>query len=270
MGDFKPVNVPSQNDAWFSPEFIVMLKPQQGLSHNEVHVTIDMHITFCRNYPQTSPKIVLENAHGISIKDVDKLFVELNQLCSERLGEEVILILSMHVQGFLAERNQKPRFRSFHEEMLAAQKNEIEKFALEEKSRRVKEDEEQLIAFREEIQKKQPALLSELLRSKALDINHHPLLEINEIVQSHHNNQGANNSDVHVDDNVKSSCKHSKVKGVSFGNKDSGRMYYCGPCIGSCQENRFVCAAVDVNLKESAAITILKVVYASNFQCLDS
>jgi len=259
MSDFKSVNVPSPNEAWFPPEFILLLKPQKGLSTNdEVHVTVDLHVTFCRNYPQISPKFVLENAHGISTKDVDNLFVELIQLCVERIGEELIFLLADHVRVFLAERNQKPRFRSFHEEMLAAQKHEIEKFALEEKSRRVKEDEEQLIAFREEIQRKQPALLSELRRSKALDVSHHPLLEIN-FAKNQHYNQNTNDSDVHVDEYVKSSCKHSKIKGVSFGNKDSGRMYYCGPCMGACHENRFVCAAVDVNLKESAAITILKV-----------
>ena len=259
MCDFKSVNVPSPNEAWFPPEFILLLKPQKGLSTNdEVHVTVDLHVTFCRNYPQISPKFVLENAHGISTKDVDNLLVELIQLCVGRIGEEVIFLLSDHVRVFLAERNQKPRFRSFHEEMLAAQKHEIEKFALEEKSRQVKEDEEQLMAFREEIQRKQPALLSELRRSKALDVSHHPLLEI-DFAKNLHNNQNTNDSDVHVDENVKSSCKHSKIKGVSFGNKDSGRMYYCGPCMGACHENRFVCAAVDVNLKESAAITILKV-----------
>ena len=259
MDDFKSAGLPCQAES-LSPEFVLKLKPQQGLSHDEVHVTIDLRVKFCNNYPQIVPSLNLENAHGISLKDVDKLYLELQQLCIDRVGEEVILILVHHAQGFLAERNQKPRFRSFHEEMLATQRQEIEKFALEEKSRQVKEDEQQLIAFREEIQK-QPALLSELRKSKTLDANHHPLLEINFAQSRQNHGIILNDNDLNdeIEENAKSLCSHPKIKGVSFGNKDSGRMYHCGPCLGSCQANRCVCTAVDVNLKESAAITILKV-----------
>lgn len=184
----------------------------------------------------------------------------MEQICKDCVGEEVTFNLAHHAQGFLAERNQKPRFQSFHEEMLATQKNNIEKSVLEEKSRQVKEDELQLIAFCEEIQKKQPALLSELRRITKLDSNQLPFLEVNFAggTSSSSKNEVQFGFDVTTDIEPKT-CSHPKLNQICFTNKDGGRVYHCGPCIGVCKPNRFVCIAVEASLKESATITTFKV-----------
>lgn len=252
------MNLSSNSEKWFPSEFILLLKPQKGLSQDEVHATVQLRVKFPCDYPQSHPSIKLENGEGISSKDIEKLQLELEQLCKEGVGEEVTFNLAHHAQGFLAERNQKPRFQSFHEEMLAAQRKNMEKSVLEEKSRQVREDEQQLIAFCEEIQKKQPALLSELRRITNLDPNQLPFLEINlGSSQTSNKNEAQSNLDHTIE--AQKLCTHPKVKKISFSNKDGGRIYYCGPCLGICRPNRYICAAVEPNLKEAATITTYQV-----------
>lgn len=245
------VNIPIKLKEWNSPEFILLLKPQQGLSQEEVHATVSLRVKFSSEYPLCVPTIQLEDPQGISCKDIETLQLELEQICRDCVGEEVTFNLAHHAQGFLAERNQKPRFQSFHEEMLATQKNNIEKSVMEEKTRQVKEDELQLIAFCEEIHKKQPALFSELRRITKLDSSQLPFLEASK-------NEVLLGFDV-TTDIAQKTCTHPKLNEICFTNKDGGRVYHCGPCIGICRPNRFVCVAVEANLKESATITTFKV-----------
>ncbi len=255
----------SNSDDWVPPEFILLLKPQKGLSQNEVHATINLHVNFSADYPQCQPSIKLENGQGISSRDIETLQLELEKLCKDGVGEEVTFNLADHTQRFLAERNVKPRFQSFHEEMLATQRNEIEKSVLEQKTRQVKEDEEQLIAFCEEIQKKQPALLSELRRITKLDSSQLPFLEIN-FASGAQNSVNKNEMLVTLEDTMapQKSCTHSKHPKVCFTNKDGGRVYHFGPCMGTCQPNRYVSAAVETTLKETVAITTYKVPQKNN------
>lgn len=253
------MNFPSNIKEWKPPEFILLLKPQKGVSQDEVHATVSLRVKFSPEYPLCVPTIQLEDPQGISCKDVEKLQLELEQICKDCVGEEVTFNLAHHAQGFLAERNQKPRFQSFHEEMLATQKNNIEKSVMEEKSRQVKEDELQLIAFCEEIQKKQPALLSELRRITTLDSNQLPFLEVNFSGGTNSNRNEVQLSFDVTTDVAQKTCKHTKLNKICFTNKDGGRIYHCGPCIGICKANRFVCVAVEADLKESATITTFKV-----------
>lgn len=246
------------SDEWVPPEFILLLKPQKGLSQDEVHATVHLRVKFFCDYPQSQPLIKLENGQGISSKDIEKLQLELEHLCKEGLGEEVTFNLAHHAQAFLAERNQKPRFQSFHEEMLARQRNTIEKSVLEERTRQVREDEQQLIAFCEEIQKKQPALLSELKKITNYDSNQLPFLEINfaSLQTGGKNEMQSNTSTITAEQRL---CKHLKLEKLFFSNKDGGRVYHCGPCMGTCRPNRYLCAAVETNLKEAAVITTYQV-----------
>lgn len=262
--DFVTVHSSLSNQEWSPPEFVLLLKPQQGLSQDEVHATVSLRVQFSSEYPLCVPTIKLENPQGISSRDVEKLQLDLEKICKDCIGEEVTFNLAHHAQGFLAERNQKPRFQSFHEEMLAIQKNNIEKSVMEEKSRQVKEDEQQLMAFCEEIQKKQPALLSELRRITNLDSSELPFLDVN---------FAADKSEVTLNDDPTTSiaqkfCAHPKLTTIRFTNKDGGRVYHCGPCIGLCRANRFVCVAVEASLKESATITTYKVFLFSDYQIL--
>lgn len=249
----------SNDDEWIPPEFILLLKPQKGLSQDEVHATVSLRVNFSTDYPQCQPSIKLENGQGLSSKDIEKLQLELEQLCKDGVGEEVTFNLAHHAQSFLAERNQKPRFQSFYEEMLATQKNKMEKSVLEEQSRQVKEDEQQLIDFCEEIQKKQPALLSELRRITNLDSNQLPFLEINFASGAQTISKSEMFLNLDSTATAQKACTHPKVEKVYFTNKDGGRIYHCGPCIGLCRPNRYVCTAVEPNLKEAAIITIYKV-----------
>lgn len=255
MGDFLPVCQAALGEKWIPPEFVLFLKPQQGLSNDDVHATVNLRIQFSADYPFSQPCINLENPKGVSTKDIEKLKEELGHISSRSVGEEVIFNLAHHIQSFLAERNKKPRFQSFHEEMLAAQRNEIEKCALEERSRQSKQDEQQLLEFCEEIQKKQPALLNELRKMSNLSISNFGLFDDNDT-----NVQCQESEDHGIDFRGSSDalCQHETIKILEFSNKDSGR-YVCGPCLGRCSANRHVFAAVDTRLNEYAAITMWKV-----------
>ena len=253
------MNLSLNSEKWSTPEFILLLKPQKGLSQDEVYATVQLRVKFPPDYPQSHPSIVLENGEGVSSKDIETLKLELEQLCQDCVGEEVTFNLAHHAQGFLAERNQKPRFQSFHEEMLAAQRKNIEKSVLEEKSRQVREDEQQLIAFCEEIKKKQPALLSELRRITNLGPSQLPFLENIGPPQTNNKNETHLNLDHPTE--AQKLCTHPKIEKISFSNKDGGRIYHCGPCLGICRPNRYSCVAVEANLKEAAAITTYRVFF---------
>lgn len=261
--DFVAVSLSLSSDEWIPPEFILLLKPQKGLSQDEVHATVQLRVKFFSDYPQSQPLIKLENGQGISSKDIEKLQLELEQLCKDGIGEEVTFNLAHHAQGFLAERNQKPRFQSFHEEMLARQRNTIEKSVLEERTRQVREDEQQLIAFCEEIQKKQPALLSELRRITNLNSNQLPFLEIN-FASSQTSAKNETELNAQTPTVEQRQCKHPKLEKVCFSNRDGGRVYHCGPCMGTCRPNRYICAAVETNLKEAAIITTYQISYTNS------
>lgn len=255
MSDFVTLSMSSNNDEWSPPEFILLLKPQKGLSQTEIHATVNLFVKFPLEYPYCQPCIKLENGQGISSKDIEQLQNELIEICKNGVGEEVTFNLAHHAQAFLAERNQKPRFQSFYEEMLATQKNKMEISVLEEKSRQAKEDEQQLVAFQEEIKNKQPALLDELRRLTKIDANQLPFLQLNIpfVTQTHNKCEIEQNSGTCII--AKKPCAHRSVEQISFNNKDGGRVYHCGPCMGGCQRSRYVCAALDSNLKEAAAIT---------------
>ena len=106
-------------------EFILHLKPHQGTANtNEVYAKLDLRVQLCKSYPESSQLIQLEEGHGISLKDIENLKKELENLCHSGKGEEIGLVLAQHVQGYLAERNVQPRFESFHEEMIVAQRIE--------------------------------------------------------------------------------------------------------------------------------------------------
>ena len=242
-----------------APEFILRLKPQQGLSTNnhEVHTTINMRLKFPIDYPQSEPpSIELENVLGISSKDVIDLQRQLQDLCRALIGQEVGLILAQHTQAFLVERNKKPRFKSFYEEMMATQKTKIEKVALEEKTRQFQEDQLQINAFREEFQKKQQILMSELKRNKEVG-QIHPLLEISFMPSKESPKKECDINEEAV--SVAHKCSHPKPKQINFSNKDAGRVFHCGPCLGVCETSRNVFMAVESNLQESAVVTHLTV-----------
>lgn len=179
MDDFVAVQVSSDDEPWAPADFMLRLKPQQGLSTcgDGAHATVDLRIRFGRDYPHAVPEVGLENARGISLKDVDVLKRQIGEVCSGRVGEEVVFILAHHVQGFLAEKDKRPRFRSFHDEMLFTH----QKSAMEEKCRKVREDELELNIFKEEIQKKQMDLRRFLGDDGEYETQReqHPLLEIN-------------------------------------------------------------------------------------------
>lgn len=101
MDDFISVSLSSiSNDAWIPPEFILQLKPQQGLSQDEVHAKTALRIKFCLNYPHKQPSIRLENSQGVSSKDIEQLQKELQDLCTSKEGEEVVFILAHHTQVY--------------------------------------------------------------------------------------------------------------------------------------------------------------------------
>lgn len=239
----------NENESSNPVEFILNLKPLQGSTkYNEVYAAIKLHFRLSKTYPESSPSIQLEDGCGMSIKDIENLKKELEILCDRGRGEEIGLVLALHVQGFLAEKNKKPRFQSFHEEMIVAHQIEKERNALEKKSRMVEENNQQLMAFEEEIKQKQPAFLLDLMKNKNKDNNIESLPQI--LPKNDHLEEAA---EVHV------ACIHTKPLQIDFGNKYAEHIYQCGPCLGLCQPNRHVFSAVETKLKEFAVITQFRV-----------
>ena len=229
-------------------EFVLCLKPHQGSTkYNEVHATINIRFKLSETYPESSPTIQLEKGHGVSLKDIENLKKELEDLCDNGRGEEIGLVLAQHVQGFLAEKNKKPRFQSFHEEMVVAQQIEKERNALEKKSRMVEENNQQLMALEEEIKQKQPAFLIDLMKNRNKDVNTESLQQIPE------------NNNLEEAVKVLVTCTLPKPLQIDFGNKYAEHVYDCGPCLGQCQPNRHVLSAVETKLKAFAVITHFKV-----------
>jgi len=221
-------------------EFILHLKPHQGTANtNEVYAKLDLRVQLCESYPESSPLIQLEEGHGISLKDIENLKKELENLCHSGKGEEIGLVLAQHVQGYLAERNVQPRFESFHEEMIVAQRIEKEKNALEKKSRIVEETNQQLMALEEEIKQKQPAFFTDFRKNRNKDFDY---------------------DENFIDETkVANPCSHPMPLQIDFGNKYGEHVYQCGPCLGICQTNRHVFSAIESTLKELAVITHYKI-----------
>ena len=230
-------------------EFVLHLKPHQGSAkYNEVYANIDLRFQLPETYPDSPPLIQLEKGRGMSLKDIENLKKELEILCDNGHGEEIGLILAQHVQGFLAEKNKKPRFQSFHEEMIVAQQIEKEKNAIEKMTRMVQESNQQLMALEEEINQKQPAFLMDFMKNKNKGNNIEPPPHF--LPENSNLNEAAK---------IIVPCTHPKPLQIVFGNKYAEHVYECGSCLGQCQPNRHVFSAVEVKLKEFAVITHFKV-----------
>ncbi|KAJ9599725.1 hypothetical protein L9F63_026426 [Diploptera punctata] len=155
-----------EEDAWnvWRPlELVITLTPQQGSSgQQEVHAHIDLHVICSEQYPEEAPAIKLEKGKGLSSQDITRLQTELETLARELKGEVMIFELAQHVQKFLHPHN-KPRFKSFYEEMLSRQEQQQQQQQLIKKQ---KED-KQRQAIQDEIQRKQEALKEEQRRRRS-------------------------------------------------------------------------------------------------------
>jgi translation initiation factor 2-alpha kinase 4 len=101
------VNLSSNSEKWSPPEYILLLKPQKGLSQDEVHATVQLRVKFPCDYPQSHPSIKLENGEGISSKDIEKLQLELEQLCKEGVGGRSCFQLGSSCSRFFS--REKPK-----------------------------------------------------------------------------------------------------------------------------------------------------------------
>ncbi|PSN33701.1 hypothetical protein C0J52_21450 [Blattella germanica] len=107
------------------------------------------------------PKIQLEKSKGLSLQLVTQLQTELETLAVELKGEVMIFELAQHVQKFLHQHN-KPRFKSFYEEMMSRKEQQQQQLQLINKQ---KED-KQRQAIQDEIQRRQEALKEEQRRRR--------------------------------------------------------------------------------------------------------
>ncbi|XP_074036650.1 eukaryotic translation initiation factor 2 alpha kinase Gcn2 isoform X2 [Leptinotarsa decemlineata] len=125
--DLKDLRTKSAWNQWTPLNVSITLTPHQGSSGTqEFYVRVDLHIICNHLYPNSVPKISLENPKGLSNTLLSELQEELEKRANKLKGEEMIFLLSQDVQEFLHKHN-KPASKSFYDEMLKLQKEREEK-----------------------------------------------------------------------------------------------------------------------------------------------
>nr|XP_023028240.1 eIF-2-alpha kinase GCN2-like [Leptinotarsa decemlineata] len=125
--DLKDLRTKSAWNQWTPLNVSITLTPHQGSSGTqEFYVRVDLHIICNHLYPNSVPKISLENPKGLSNTLLSELQEKLEKRANKLKGEEMIFLLSQDVQEFLHKHN-KPASKSFYDEMLKLQKEREEK-----------------------------------------------------------------------------------------------------------------------------------------------
>ncbi|XP_017783992.1 PREDICTED: eIF-2-alpha kinase GCN2 [Nicrophorus vespilloides] len=111
----------SKQSAWnkWSPlDILIKLTPLRGSSGlTEENAKLNLHLICPVNYPNKTPKIILENTTGMSKETLTELQIKLEKKADILLGEVMIFQLCEEVKEFLYEHN-KPAPISFYEEMV--------------------------------------------------------------------------------------------------------------------------------------------------------
>lgn len=125
------LNLNEGSSKWKPLNVILTVVPaRENSGPFEVHAQVDLHVTASEHYPNMVPKIMLENAKGLSDKQLNHILNELEKIAKEKAkcGEVIIYELYNHIQAILTRYN-KPPYKSFYEEMVSKQKERVEKEA---------------------------------------------------------------------------------------------------------------------------------------------
>ncbi|RZC35247.1 Pkinase, RWD and/or tRNA-synt His domain containing protein [Asbolus verrucosus] len=234
--DLKDLRAKGAWNGWTPLNLSISLKPQQGSSgFHEIHVKVDLHVVCTDAYPNSVPKITLENGKGLSDNALFQLQNELEARTLKLKGEEMIFQLSQYVQEFLHLHN-KPTSKSFYDEMLQRQKEKEEK----DLQAKLMEEDRQRQFMQQEVQRRQEILKSESRLRREHRYNSENSCENDSDYRRH---SVSNNSNESSDECL---CDHRKTTIIEFGNREIKR----GQCLKHCSCNHVVFIGMDVKTGE--------------------
>ncbi|CAH1116543.1 unnamed protein product [Phaedon cochleariae] len=236
--DIKDLRGKSVWKRWKPLDLSITLTPQQGsLGTQEIYVKVDLHIICNDEYPNSIPKILLENGKGLS----NTTLVELQEILVERAnefkGEEMIFQLSQDVQEFLHKHN-KPGAKSFYDEMLKRQKEKEEKDLI---AKQLEENEQRQYII-EEVKRRQ-----EMLRSETKHWNKNKHQSENDEPFDTKRRFSSSNSCLGTNEEI---YHHQKTAEIEFGNRSIQR----GCCLEHPATNHIIYCGID---SESGELVIV-------------
>ncbi|KAK6635786.1 hypothetical protein RUM44_001040 [Polyplax serrata] len=104
----------------------ITLFPLQEREKKEIFVQVDLCIECPPTYPKKEPHLSIKNVKGLSDKQVEVLYYNLNEMIKTLKGGVMIYNLAYYVQEFLSENN-KPGKKSCYEEMIIRKEQQRQK-----------------------------------------------------------------------------------------------------------------------------------------------
>ncbi|XP_050510024.1 eIF-2-alpha kinase GCN2 isoform X1 [Diabrotica virgifera virgifera] len=228
---------------WSPLNLSITLTPQQGsLGTTHIYVQVDMHVICDEKYPESVPKISLENSKGLSNTVLIELQGCLEQTALDLVGEEMIFQLCQLVEEFLHKHN-KPASKSFYEEMLERRKEQ----EIKESHARQMELEKKRQYMMEEVQKREEILMLEAKKWRETRHNSENDTDGEDKRTSLGSRKYATSS---TDTSEESSCEHKGTVNINFGNREVHR----GRCIKHSDSNHVTYSGID---RESGEYVII-------------
>ncbi|KAJ8942596.1 hypothetical protein NQ318_006226, partial [Aromia moschata] len=208
---------------WTPLNVSLSLTPQQGSSGTqEIYVKIDLHIICSEKYPNSIPKIMLENSKGLSNTVLVELQEKLERKANELKGEEMIFQLAQYRQKEKEEKDLQ--------------------------AKQIEQDRQRKYMI-EEVQRRQEMLKSEvrLRRENRHNSENEEEFEANRrfsFVSRRRNNSSTESSE-------ESLCQHKSTTLVEFGHREIQR----GRCIKHSAQNRVSFGGIDNDTGELVIVT---------------
>ncbi|XP_056630081.1 eIF-2-alpha kinase GCN2 [Diorhabda sublineata] len=217
-------------NSWVPLNVSITLTPQQGsIGTTEIYVQVDLHIKCDEKYPDSVPKVELENCKGLPHTVLFTLTECLEHKATELKGEEMIFQLSQFVEEFLHKHN-KPASKSFYEEMLERRREQ----EMKELQAKQLESHRQKQYMMEEVQKREEMLMSEPKKWKETRCNSdNDDRRYSGISRKHLNSSSELNGEL--------LCQHRSTMNINFGNRDVQR----GRCIKHSSSNHITYSGID-------------------------
>ncbi|KAJ8980157.1 hypothetical protein NQ317_014652, partial [Molorchus minor] len=210
------------------------------------HYSLKTILTSLYNNCCSIPKILLENAKGLSTTVVVELLQKLEQKAAELKGEEMIFQLAQYVQEFL-HRHNKPTSKSFYDEMLQRQK---EKEQQDLQAKQIEQDRQRQYMIKE-VQRRQEILKSEVRLRRENRQNSDNDDEFDTNRRYSYVRRRNNSSTESSDESLCQQCEHRGTTTIEFGIREIQR----GRCIKHSMLNHVAFSAIDTDTGELVIVT---------------
>ncbi|EFA80222.1 putative protein serine/threonine kinase [Heterostelium album PN500] len=124
--DFLSLPAPSFSNETF--RFQIIVRPFFGdldeSTQNECHVVVSLTFGFTSLYPTTPPHIQVNVVKGLPNKNAEELEELMNEEANTKLNNQMIFDLCGFAREYLAQHNEKPSGKSFHDQMVEQQREQ--------------------------------------------------------------------------------------------------------------------------------------------------